>query len=143
MRHDLDPSPDAQPWYRGVSRYEWLVLVIASAGWIFDAYEGQIFNITREQLLAEIAPSAAAEEIRKYGDWFLGIFPTHLRATGSGFCFNGGRVLAAGVLVGSGFLKAIPGIDLRLAIVLLSSVFLLGFVIVIFMPETKDQPLLD
>ena len=36
-----------------------------------------------------------------------------------------------------------PGRDLRLAIVILSSIFLLGFVIVLFMPETKDRPLLD
>ena len=32
----------------------WLVLIIASAGWIFDVYEGQIFNLTRNQLLQDI-----------------------------------------------------------------------------------------
>ena len=34
-------------WYEGITRYEWIVLIIASAGWIFDVYEGQIFNLTR------------------------------------------------------------------------------------------------
>ena len=31
-------------WYEGVGRYEWLILVIASVGWIFDAYEGSDFQ---------------------------------------------------------------------------------------------------
>ena len=41
-------------WYSSVSRYQWLVLVVASLGWVFDAFEGQIFNITRKAMLAEI-----------------------------------------------------------------------------------------
>jgi MFS family permease len=73
--------------------------------------------------------------------YFPELFPTHLRATGAGFCFNGGRLVAASVLVFSGWLKARPGMDLRLAVTLLSSLFLLGALIVWFLPETKDQPL--
>ncbi|MFK8115577.1 MAG: MFS transporter [Rubripirellula sp.] len=30
-------------WYEGISRYQWLVLLIASLGWVFDVFEGQIF----------------------------------------------------------------------------------------------------
>ena len=41
-------------WYSGITRYEWLVLIIASAGWIFDVYEGQIFNLTRNNMLGDI-----------------------------------------------------------------------------------------
>ncbi|HOX03072.1 MAG TPA: hypothetical protein P5555_12300 [Candidatus Paceibacterota bacterium] len=112
-------------WYAAVSRYEWLVLAIASAGWIFDAFEGQIFNITRNQLLGDILglPSGAPA-IQRYGD-----------------IFNGGRLLAAPVLVFSGWLKALPGVDLRLAITLLGLLFLLGIFFVGRLPETKDQPL--
>jgi MFS family permease len=76
-----------------------------------------------------------------YAVYFPELFPTQLRATGGGFCFNGGRIVAASVLVLSGWLKSQPGMDLRLAITLLSSLFLLGLVVVLFMPETKDQPL--
>lgn len=62
-------------WYEGVTRYEWLILAIASAGWIFDAFEGQIFNITRQQLLSEIlGAGATASAIKHYGDVFLAIF---------------------------------------------------------------------
>ena len=67
-----------QRWYQGISRYQWLVLVIASAGWIFDVYEGQIFNTTRKDLLSEmvVADSTAAKdaEIKRLGDVFLGVF---------------------------------------------------------------------
>jgi MFS family permease len=70
-----DPSDRSTRWYHGVSRYEWLVLIIASAGWIFDVYEGQIFNITRGQMLKEILGEAGSQgDVKKYGDMFLGIF---------------------------------------------------------------------
>ena len=68
-------SSPGGPWYSGVTRYEWLVLVIASAGWVFDTFEGQLFNITRGQLLADLLPGGSNERlVRYYGDVFLGIF---------------------------------------------------------------------
>jgi MFS family permease len=75
--------------------------------------------------------------------YFPELFPTRLRATGAGFCFNGGRVVAASVLVFSGWLKALPGMDLRLAVTILGSLFLLGVLCVAFLPETKGQALPD
>ncbi len=69
------------------------------------------------------------------------LFPHHLRSTGAGFCFNGGRLLAATVLLFSGWLKSLPGLDLRLAITLLGLLFIPGILIVSFLPETKDRPL--
>ena len=75
--------------------------------------------------------------------YFPELFPTHLRATGAGFCFNVGRTVAATMLFFSGWLKARPGMDLRLAISLLALLFLLGLIVVRFLPETKDQPLPD
>lgn len=73
--------------------------------------------------------------------YFPELFPTHLRATGTGFCFNGGRILAASMLWLSGWLKSLPGMDLRLAISLLGLIFIPGMLIVYFLPETKGQPL--
>lgn len=73
MTNPLNDS--SGPWYRGITRYEWLVLIIASAGWIFDVYEGQIFNLTRNNLLADIlGQPPGSDEVKKYGDWFLGVF---------------------------------------------------------------------
>lgn len=76
-----------------------------------------------------------------YAIYFPELFPTRLRATGAGFCFNGGRLVAAGVLIFSGWLKQQPGIDLSLAVTLLSSLTLVGIVLVYFLPETRGQPL--
>ena len=73
--------------------------------------------------------------------YFPELFPTHLRGTGTAFCFNGGRILASVVLWFSGWLKSLPGMDLRRAVTSLSLLFALGIVIVLFLPETKDQPL--
>jgi MFS family permease len=74
-----------------------------------------------------------------YAIYFPELFPTHLRATGTGFCFNGGRIVAASILVLSGVLK--EHMELRQAITLLGCLFPLGLVIIYFMPETKGQPL--
>lgn len=62
-------------WYSEVTRYQWLVLVVASLGWVFDAFEGQIFNITRSAMLAEILKVPANDpQVKLWGDYFLGIF---------------------------------------------------------------------
>jgi MFS family permease len=75
-----------------------------------------------------------------YAAYFPALFPTHLRATGSGFCFNTGRLLAAPVLIWlSAWMKAT--LDLRTAITCLGGFFLLGLVFLAFLPETKDQDL--
>src|SRR5512138_1628830 len=71
----MAPQNPGKPWHSGVSRYEWLVLAIACAGWIFDAFEGQIFNVTRSQLLADLLGKEATEaNIMMYGDVFLAVF---------------------------------------------------------------------
>ena len=75
-----------------------------------------------------------------YAVYFPTLFPTHLRATGSGFCFNTGRILAAPVLIWlSAWMKAT--FDLRLAISWLGGMFLLGLFFLLFLPETKGQDL--
>jgi MFS family permease len=71
-----------QRWYDGVTRYQWLVLIVASLGWVFDAFEGQIYNITRGDMLPDllkhndpnITKSALDAAVRAWGERFLGIF---------------------------------------------------------------------
>jgi hypothetical protein len=76
-----------------------------------------------------------------YAIYFPELFPNRLRATGTGVCFNGGRILAMTILFLSGEIKAHPEVDLKLAVTLLGSLFAVGLVLLAFLPETKDRPL--
>jgi MFS family permease len=90
------------------------------------------------------------------------LFPTRLRSTGTSFCYNVGRFIAAsgpvtlGVLqanLGAKAIAALPATAtaamkataelnaFRSAGCYMSSVFLLGLVALIFLPETKGRPL--
>src|SRR4029078_8192213 len=55
-----DPLANA-PWYSGINGYQWLVVVIASLGWIFDVFEGQVLLSSEKQMLAELLPSGTSE----------------------------------------------------------------------------------
>jgi MFS family permease len=74
-----------------------------------------------------------------YAIYFPELFPNHLRATGASFCFNAGRLASVPVLLLSGQMKA--QMDLRAAVTWLGCFFLLGLVVLAFLPETKDQEL--
>lgn len=74
-----------------------------------------------------------------YAVYFPELFPTRLRATGTGFCYNVARYIAVPAPSLFGALGANFG--LAWAATLVSTVFVLGLVILIFAPETKDQPL--
>jgi MFS family permease len=76
-----------------------------------------------------------------YAIYFPELFPNHLRATGAGVCFNGGRLVAAPLLWASAWLKGLPGVDLRMAVTILGSLFLVGAFLLLFLPETKGRPL--
>lgn len=80
-----------------------------------------------------------------YAIYFPELFPTHLRSTGTSFCYNVGRFVAAvgpfllGYLTKNVYSHASE--PLRYAGLTMCGIFLLGLCVIPFAPETKDQPL--
>jgi MFS family permease len=74
-----------------------------------------------------------------YSIYFPELFPTRLRGTGVGFCYNTVRILAAPFPWLLGHLSTL--MNFRTAAVLMASIYLLGAVALIWAPETKGQPL--
>lgn len=70
-------------WYEGISRYQWLVLVIASLGWVFDIFEGQVFvasmtnampDLLRKSVEADISVAEFSAAVRGWNNFALGSF---------------------------------------------------------------------
>lgn len=85
-----------------------------------------------------------------YAVYFPELFPTRLRSTGTSFCYNVGRFIAAGAPLLSAWLLIMHGkaegsdpSNLRFTGVTMSLVFLIGLLALPFLPETKDKPLPD
>ena len=76
-----------------------------------------------------------------YAIYFPELFPTRLRGTGGGFCFNVGRILAAPILILSGWMQKDWKISLEDSASLLSLLYLLALVVLIFARETKGRDL--
>jgi MFS family permease len=74
-----------------------------------------------------------------YSIYFPELFPTRLRGTGVGFCYNTVRYLAAPAPILLGYLSTV--LSFRTAAVVMSSVYLVGMVALIWAPETKGKPL--
>ena len=68
------------------------------------------------------------------------LYPTRLRATGAGFCFNVGRVLASAAPFLTGWLvTALGGFGRAASAIAL--IYLAGLCLLPFAPETKGKPL--
>ena len=49
---------EEKKWYADVTRYQWMVLIIASLGWIFDVFEGQVFVASMREAMPSLVSEA-------------------------------------------------------------------------------------
>jgi len=68
------------------------------------------------------------------------LFPTHVRATGVGFCYNLGRIVTAGGVLITGHLVGLFGSYAKAASAV-SLIYILGMFLLIFARETRGQRL--
>ena len=82
-----------------------------------------------------------------YTIYFPELFPTRVRATGAGFCYNVGRVVAApgpvlmGWLTGALAKVAPAGQQVAYAGAIMATVYALAFLVLPFLPETRGTDL--
>ncbi|GAB5443997.1 MAG: MFS transporter [Fuerstiella sp.] len=70
------PDEPGMRWYEGISSYQWLVLVVASLGWVFDIFEGQIFVASMRDAMPELlgVDSADSEIVSTWNNYALASF---------------------------------------------------------------------
>jgi MFS family permease len=69
-------TPDVQqPWWKGVPRYAWIVLIISSLGWLFDTMDQNLFNMVRQpSMMALLGPDGTKEEATRLGGYMTSTF---------------------------------------------------------------------
>jgi MFS family permease len=111
----------------------------------------QMFNGRNDIWMSAIMGGCQLALFAGFAIYLPELFPTSLRSTGTSFCYNVGRFVAASGPFTLGALQAAlkagattPEAKLaafRNACSYMSCVFLLGLVALAFLPETKDRPL--
>ncbi len=67
------------------------------------------------------------------------LYPTRIRATGQGFSFNIGRILAGFGVLGTGSLVSLFHGDYRRGVMTMCSIYLVGLVVILFAPDTGGK----
>ena len=66
---------DSRPWHSGITRYQWTVLGVASLGWVFDIFEGQVFVASmRDAMPNLLGVSPDNDLVRIWNDRAFGFF---------------------------------------------------------------------
>jgi MFS family permease len=121
--------------------YLWFVLAWLSLLAFFWGLKGSGAGaFTRALILAPIMGFCMLGPFSGYTIYFPFLYPTRLRSTGCGFCYNVARyIVAVGVVLLGGLGVKFGGYAVSATIV--SFVYILGFVGTWMGPETKGKPL--
>jgi MFS family permease len=91
--HAVNPTP----WYRELNRYQWLVLIVSSLGWMFDTMDQQLFNLARRPAIVDLLkvlpgdPTGAAR-VAEYSGYATMIFMIGWACGGVLFGILGDRI---------------------------------------------------
>ncbi|OHB80833.1 MAG: hypothetical protein A2V98_16180 [Planctomycetes bacterium RBG_16_64_12] len=71
MAESPSPLPESlrEPWYQGVTASHWLIVLIASGGWLFDCMDQRIFVLARQPALQELLGGSADAVVKNWGGW--------------------------------------------------------------------------
>ena len=114
-----------------------LITAMVGAGLLMPLYG----VITNETGLLLLGPAYAffMTFAGLFGPYLSGIYPTRVRATGSGFCFNVGRGVSAFAPLLFGALAGVA--SLAAGLVIAGILFLAGAAVTLFLPrDTKELP---
>jgi MFS transporter, SHS family, sialic acid transporter len=127
-------------WFKRRTTYACLCVATVAAALLFYKTNGDGFT-NWFLFTAFIVGGVSATFYGFFPLYFPELFPTQVRATAQGFCFNFGRVLAAiGALQTATLMKAFGG-NFAQAGSTMCFVYLVGLVVIWFCPETKGQAL--
>jgi MFS family permease len=104
MKKITTPAAPPVRWYQGVPRYAWLVLLIASLGWLFDTMDQNLFNLVAQKsirdLLAGGVPEARLQDaVNSWRGWITSVFLLGWSVGGFFFGIMGDRLGRARTLV--------------------------------------------
>src|SRR5579885_1457287 len=85
------------PWYRQMNRYHWLVLLVASGGWLLDCMDQQFFGLARRPAMLDLlgvrpGDAAMAGTVTEYAGYATMIFMIGWAAGGVLFGIMGDRL---------------------------------------------------
>ncbi|HXH59890.1 MAG TPA: MFS transporter [Fimbriimonadaceae bacterium] len=64
----------AQRWWTGLTKYQWIVLLVAWMGWVFDIADTALFNFAKGPMLAELLPRAQTGYVQAVDGRLLTVF---------------------------------------------------------------------
>ena len=68
---DRQDTPSG-PWWTGLTRYHWFVLVVAALGWLFDCLDQQLFLLARAPAMADLL--GPGQDPTEYSGYATAIF---------------------------------------------------------------------
>jgi MFS family permease len=70
----IGTKPPGQKLFEGVTVYHWMVLILASCGWLFDCMGQRIFVLAREPAMKELLGATATDgDVKYWGGWATAI----------------------------------------------------------------------